>query len=84
MTDGSTDDYLSPYPCELKSDGWVNAYTGSPLAVRATYWKLYVETPGRGNVRSRLPNYAAIRLRSDSGKRFTVRVLQNIGPPGTA
>jgi hypothetical protein len=33
-----------PYPCKLTPDGWVNAATGSPLAVRPTYWKLYVET----------------------------------------
>jgi len=36
--------YLLPYPCKLTPDGWVNAATGSPLAVRPTYWKLYVET----------------------------------------
>jgi hypothetical protein len=50
VTDGSTDDYLSPYPCKLMPDGWVNAYTDSPLAVRPTYWKLYVETPGQEGV----------------------------------
>jgi len=33
-----------PYPCKPTQDGWVNAATGSPLAVRPTYWKLYVET----------------------------------------
>src|SRR3954467_2032233 len=44
VTDGSSDEYLLPYPCKLTPDGWVNAVTGSPLAVRPTYWKLYVET----------------------------------------
>jgi hypothetical protein len=44
VTDGSSDEYLLPYPCKLTPDGWVNAATGSPLAVRPTYWKLYVET----------------------------------------
>jgi hypothetical protein len=44
VTDGSGDEYLLPYPCKLTPDGWVNAVTGSPLSVRPTYWKLYVET----------------------------------------
>jgi hypothetical protein len=44
VTDGSSDEYLLPYPCKLTPDGWVNAVTGSPLAVRPTYWKLYVQT----------------------------------------
>ena len=44
VRDGSSDEYLLPYPCKLTPDGWVNAATGSPLAVRPTYWKLYVET----------------------------------------
>ena len=44
VTDGSRDEYLLPYPCKLTPDGWVNAATGSPLSVRPTYWKLYVET----------------------------------------
>jgi hypothetical protein len=44
VTDGSNDEYLLPYPCKLTPDGWVNAATGSPLSVRPTYWKLYVET----------------------------------------
>ena len=46
VSDGSSD-YLLPYPCKLTPAGWVNAMTGSPLAVRPTYWKLYVETPPR-------------------------------------
>jgi hypothetical protein len=47
VTDGS-EDYLLPYACKLTPDGWVNAATGSPLRVRPTYWKPYVETlPGR-------------------------------------
>jgi hypothetical protein len=44
VTDGCGSDYLLPYPCKLTKDGWVNAASGKPLAVRATYWKLYVET----------------------------------------
>jgi hypothetical protein len=48
VTDAAGDEYLLPYPCKLTPDGWVNAATGSPLAVRPTYWKLYVETlPGK-------------------------------------
>src|SRR3954447_16581963 len=53
VTDSSVPDYLLPYPCELKKEGWVNAASGKPLAVRVTYWKPYVETlprskPGKG------------------------------------
>jgi hypothetical protein len=44
VMDAAGDEYLLPYPCKLTPDGWVNAATGSPLAVRPTYWKLYVET----------------------------------------
>src|SRR4051794_29855131 len=44
VTDGLGDEYLLPYPCKLTPDGWVNAATGSPLAGRPTYWKLFVET----------------------------------------
>jgi hypothetical protein len=44
VTDGSGDEYLLPYPCKLTPDGWINAATGSPLSVRPTYWKLYVQT----------------------------------------
>jgi hypothetical protein len=44
VTDAAGDEYLLPYPCKLTPNGWVNAATGSPLAVRPTYWKLYVET----------------------------------------
>ena len=44
VTDDSGSDYLLPYPCELTEDGWVNAASGKPLAVRVTYWKPYVET----------------------------------------
>lgn len=47
VTDGCGADYLLPYPCKLTKDGWVNAASGKPLAVRATYWKLYVETTPR-------------------------------------
>ena len=31
------------YPCELTKDGWVNAASGKPMMVRATYWSLQVE-----------------------------------------
>ena len=44
VTDGSDHDYLLPYPCKLMEGTWVNAASGTPLAVRPTYWKLYVET----------------------------------------
>jgi hypothetical protein len=44
VTHGTGSDYLLPYPCTLTADGWVNAASGKPLAVRPTYWKLYVET----------------------------------------
>ena len=52
VTDGTGSDYLLPYPCTLTAEGWVNAASGKPLAVRPTYWKRYVETlpaaiPGR-------------------------------------
>jgi hypothetical protein len=55
VTDGSGSDYLLPYPCKLTKDGWVNAASGRPLAVRATYWKLYVETLGRKKPAERSP-----------------------------
>ena len=45
VNDGAGDDYLLPYPCKLTPEGWVNAATGSPLQVRPTYWKVYLETP---------------------------------------
>ena len=55
VTDGSDHDYLLPYPCKLMEGTWVNAASGAPLAVRPTYWKLYVETlPGK-NVWKRRP-----------------------------
>ena len=44
VTDKSGNDYLLPYPCELTKDGWVNAVSCKPLAVRVTYWKPYVKT----------------------------------------
>ena len=44
VTDNGGSDYLLPYPCELTKEGWVNAASGKPLAVRVTYWKPYVET----------------------------------------
>jgi hypothetical protein len=45
VTDGNSSDYLLPYPCTLTAEGWVKTASGKPLAVRPTYWKLYVETP---------------------------------------
>jgi hypothetical protein len=44
VTDLGGADYLLPYPCEFTKEGWVNAASGKPLAVRVKYWKLYVET----------------------------------------
>ena len=44
VTDDSGSHYLLPYPCELTTEGWVNAVSRKPLAVRVTYWKPYVET----------------------------------------
>ena len=32
---------------QLTEDGWVNAASGKPLAVRVTYWKPYVENSPR-------------------------------------
>jgi hypothetical protein len=31
------------YPCEPTKDGWLNAASGKPMMVRATYWTLQVE-----------------------------------------
>jgi hypothetical protein len=50
VTDGCGSDYSLPYPCKLTKDGWVNAASGKPLMVRATYWKLHVETTPRKKV----------------------------------
>jgi hypothetical protein len=50
VTDGCGSDYSLPYPCKLTKDGWVNAASGKPLMVRATYWKLHVETTPRTKV----------------------------------
>jgi hypothetical protein len=58
VTDGCGSDYLLPYPCKLTKDGWVNAASGKPLAVRATYWKLYVETLARKKPAERSPQRA--------------------------
>ena len=55
VTDGAGPDYLLAYPCTLTRDGWVNAASGKPLAVRPTYWKLYVETPSRKKTWGRTP-----------------------------
>jgi hypothetical protein len=55
VTDGCGSDYLLPYACKLTKDGWVNAASGKPLAVRATYWKLYVETLARKKPAERKP-----------------------------
>ena len=55
VTDGCGSDYLLPYPCKLTKDGWVNAASGKLLAVRPTYWKLYVETLSRKKPRERSP-----------------------------
>jgi hypothetical protein len=52
VTDGGGSDYLLPYPCKFTKDGWVNAASGKPLAVRPTYWKLYVETLPKPNLRN--------------------------------
>jgi hypothetical protein len=55
VTDGSGDDYSLPYPCMLADSVWVNAVSGTALAVRPTYWKLYVETLPRKRARTRTP-----------------------------
>jgi hypothetical protein len=39
VRDGSGSIYLLPYPCKLMKGRWVNAASGTPLAVRATHWK---------------------------------------------
>jgi hypothetical protein len=61
VTDNSGSDYLLPYPCELTKEGWVNAASGKPLAVRVTYWKPYVETLPRNKPGKR-------RIGSDQGR----------------
>ena len=55
VTDGAGPEYVLPYPCTLSRDGWVNAASGKPLAVRPAYWKLYVETLPRKKTRERTP-----------------------------
>jgi hypothetical protein len=59
VTDGSSNDYLLPYPCKLTQDGWVNAATGSPLAVRpltgSSTWKPSRGRKG-GNASNHLPS----------------------------
>jgi hypothetical protein len=52
VTDGPGSDYLLPYPCTLRAEGWVNTASGKPLVVRPTYWKLYVETLPKRNLRN--------------------------------
>jgi hypothetical protein len=52
VTDGGGSDYLLPYPCKFTKDGWVNAASGKPLAVCPTYWKLYLETLPKRNLRN--------------------------------
>ena len=42
--DGSGSDFLLPFPCKLTKEGWVNAVSGSRLAVRPIYWKPYIAT----------------------------------------
>ena len=54
VSDGASD-YLLPYPCKLTPAGWVNAMTGSPLAVAA------FEARARFSARSRLPMWRAPR-----------------------
>ena len=46
--DGSGSDFLLPFPCKLTKEGWVNAVSGSRLAVRPIYWKPYVATTPEG------------------------------------
>ena len=64
VTDGAGPEYVLPYPCTLSRDGWVNAASGKPLAVRPTYWKLYVETLPRKKTSSlRQRNLSKLSLR---------------------
>jgi hypothetical protein len=42
--DGTGSEFLLPFPCKLTKEGWVNAVSGSRLAVRPIYWKPYVVT----------------------------------------
>src|SRR3954451_25371245 len=45
VTDDVTgSEFLLPFPCKLTKEGWVNAVSGSRLAVRPIYWKPYVAT----------------------------------------
>ena len=56
VADNWGSDYLLPYPCELTKEGWVNAASGKPLAVRVTYWKPHVETLPKSKPGKREPN----------------------------
>jgi hypothetical protein len=75
VSDDSGSDYLLPYPCELTKDGWVNAASGKPLAVRVTYWKPYVETTLRSK-----------RTRSGQGRQNDdyQSVSVTLSPPSSA
>ena len=59
--DGSGSDFLLPFPCKLTKEGWVNAVSGSRLAVRPIYWKPYVATTSKAPMGER---------RRKSGLRF--------------
>ncbi len=61
VADNWGSDYLLPYPCELTKEGWVNAASGKPLAVRVTYWKPYVETLPKSKPRKRSPTNTSLR-----------------------
>jgi hypothetical protein len=62
VTDGNGSDYLLPYPCTLKAEGWVNTAPGKPLGGASNLLELYVETLPKRN----LPN---LRRRRGTGGR---------------
>ena len=47
VTDDGGSHFLLPFPCKLTKKGWVNAVSGSRLAVRPIYWKPYVATTSK-------------------------------------
>ena len=65
VTDDVTgSEFLLPFPCKLTKEGWVNAVSGSRLAVRPIYWKPYVATTPKAPMGER---------RRKSGLRFNDR-----------
>ena len=60
--DGSGSDFLLPFPCKLTKEGWVNAVSGSRLAVRPIYWKPYVATTSKAPMESDAESPACVLM----------------------